>query len=387
MMANPKRYALLASALAIGLGAPAWAEDPSQEPPGLTDSAHSIALPEERLREPELRAIFGEIDAALSSLRAETLRLDAVTKSLGAELASDRDSIVAHGTVLASLEDAISELRSDLSQLKQSLRQSQSRSDSRFTSMEQIDANAAADIMSIGDSLETMAATLAELSHDLQTVDELLNAQSQDVQRRFQDVSGAVEDVGLELEESYVSISTDIFKRSVIGATIIVVLLFVGILAARRINRAGEANAEEVKTSLGKLQEEQNKLDLKLSEYLTRQVLDRSSTSADQKFFLNVADEINRMRKRLARMPSDTKGLKPLDKALERLESGLQSEGYEIVPLLGEEYVEGLNVTPRFIPDDTMEPGRQMITNVITPQVNYQGKIIQVAEVEVSIGG
>lgn len=386
MMATTKKYLLLASALALGAGAPAGAEEHSRAPPVLPESTYSIAMPEERLREPELREILSQINEAITSVRTETQRQGSVIESLQSEVASDRESIASYGTGLASLEEAILGLRRDLSQVQQSLRQYQSRSDDRFTSLEEIDEIAATDILRVDQNLEALTGTLTGMARDLELVDESLNAQSQDVQRRFQDVSGEVEDIGLELEESYVSISTDIFKRSVIGATIIALLLLIGILAARRINRAGKTTTEEVKTSIGQLQEEQNKLDLKLSEFLTRQVLDGNNSAADQSFFLNVADEINRMRKRLVRMPSDIKGLKPLDKALERLESGLQAEGYEIVSLVGEEYVEGLNVTPRFIPDDTMDPGTQTITNIITPQVNYRGKIIQVAEVEVSIG-
>ena len=251
----------------------------------------------------------------------------------------------------------------------------------------EIDADTAEELRTIDRRIAALSEGLAAIGEDLREVDQSLKAQSVDVQQRFQNVSGAVENIGSALEESYVSISSDIFLRSVIGVAIISALLLLGIFSARYINRTGRTSAEEVKTSLGRLHEEQNKLDLKLSEFLTKQMSAGSDAGTDQKFFLNVADEINRMRKRLARMPGDTKGLKPLEKTLERLESGLKGEGYEIVHLLGEEYVEGLNVTPRFVPDDTLAPGTQVITSITKPQVNYQGKLVQVAEVEVSIGG
>ncbi len=46
-----------------------------------------------------------------------------------------------------------------------------------------------------------------------------------------------------------------------------------------------------------------------------------------------------------------------------------------------------MTVNPRFIPDESLASGDQNITNIIMPQVNYKGKLIQVADIEVSIGG
>jgi hypothetical protein len=39
-----------------------------------------------------------------------------------------------------------------------------------------------------------------------------------------------------------------------------------------------------------------------------------------------------------------------------------------------------------FKPDDAMAPGEQRITRIIKPQVNFNGQMIQAAEIEVSVG-
>ncbi len=101
---------------------------------------------------------------------------------------------------------------------------------------------------------------------------------------------------------------------------------------------------------------------------------------------LKLADEIHRMRKRLASLPEDTKGLIPLQKSLERLESELEEQGYEIVDHTGMTYTENLSVKARFVPSDDLGLDQKIISKVVVPQVNYKGVMIRMADIEVSIG-
>lgn len=110
------------------------------------------------------------------------------------------------------------------------------------------------------------------------------------------------------------------------------------------------------------------------------------AAAPDHHLPLKLADEIHRMRKRLATLPEETKGLTPLKKSLERLENELLEQGYEIVDHLGMAYTENLSVKARFIPSDDLEPDQRVISKVVSPQVNYQGVLIRMADIEVSIG-
>lgn len=101
---------------------------------------------------------------------------------------------------------------------------------------------------------------------------------------------------------------------------------------------------------------------------------------------LKLADEIHRMHKRLILLPEETKGLKPLQKSLERLTAELADQGYEVVDHTGMEYTENLSVSARFVPSDEMGPGQRIISKVVVPQVNYKGVMIRMADIEVSIG-
>lgn len=109
-------------------------------------------------------------------------------------------------------------------------------------------------------------------------------------------------------------------------------------------------------------------------------------TEPDHHLPLKLADEIHRMRKRLASLPDDTKGLTPLQKSLERLEAELSDQGYEIIDHTGMAYTENLSVKARFVPSDDLGPDQKMISKVVVPQVNYKGVMIRMADIEVSIG-
>ena len=112
----------------------------------------------------------------------------------------------------------------------------------------------------------------------------------------------------------------------------------------------------------------------------------QQQSKPDHSLPLKLADEIHRMRKRLAALPDDTKGLKPLSKSLERLEDQLQEQGYEIIDYTGMKYTENMSVKARFIPSDDLDEGQSIINKVVTPQVNFKGVLIRMADVEVNVG-
>lgn len=112
----------------------------------------------------------------------------------------------------------------------------------------------------------------------------------------------------------------------------------------------------------------------------------QQNNEPDHSLPLKLADEIHRMRKRILALPEDTKGLKPLSKSLERLEDELSEQGYEIIDHTGMEFSENLSIQSRFIPSDELEQGQSIISKVVTPQVNFKGVLIRMADVEVSVG-
>ena len=98
---------------------------------------------------------------------------------------------------------------------------------------------------------------------------------------------------------------------------------------------------------------------------------------------LAIAGEMNRMENNLCRM-QDVPGRKQVIKALQRIGTALQAEGYSIVPLMGKPFSEGMVVRANFIEDEDLPPGTSIISSVQVPQVNRYGKMIQAGRVTVT---
>lgn len=109
-----------------------------------------------------------------------------------------------------------------------------------------------------------------------------------------------------------------------------------------------------------------------------------ATSESEQKLILTLADRITFMEMTLFKMDSSVRGHKQLSKSIKQMKDNLLASGYELVEMLGKEYNEGLRVTANFVEDEELPQGKQIITGIIKPQINYQGKMIQSAQITVS---
>jgi type II secretory pathway pseudopilin PulG len=115
--------------------------------------------------------------------------------------------------------------------------------------------------------------------------------------------------------------------------------------------------------------------------------LSRTESEPDHSMALKVASEINLMERNLNLMNTETKGLKQLVRSIKKLKDNLAANGYEIPIMAGKQFHEGMKViVVNSIPDENLEKGTEVITKILVPQVNYNGKMIQTAQIEVSVG-
>lgn len=165
-------------------------------------------------------------------------------------------------------------------------------------------------------------------------------------------------------------------------------------LLAKRI-KSGNTSIDEVRKAQDalqiaqkKMQEESIKLDDKLLELFDRQIANapknEGNGKSDHSLALKVADEIVRIELNMSRMDSSIKGYKQLAKAVERIKDNFKANGYEIVDMLGKPYNEGMKVIANFVVDENLEEGKQIITGITKPQINYNGQMIQAAQITVS---
>ena len=112
-----------------------------------------------------------------------------------------------------------------------------------------------------------------------------------------------------------------------------------------------------------------------------------ANAEPDHSLALKVASEINLIERNINLMDKGTKGLKQLERSVGKLKDNLSANGYEMPELLGKQYHQGMKViVTSSIPDENLEKGSEIITKVLIPQVNFNDKMIQTAQIEVSVG-
>ena len=179
---------------------------------------------------------------------------------------------------------------------------------------------------------------------------------------------------------------------------IVLLIAIIGVVVAflKRF-KAGTTSIDDVRkaqellqATQTKMQEESVKLDNQLLAIVQKQ-LDASTSSAgktigepDHSLVVKLADEIARIETNLLKMDPSVKGYKQLVQAKDRMINNVRANGYEIISLLGQEYNDGMQFQTRFVPDESLPEGKRIITGMIKMQVNYNGKMIQPAQIVVS---
>ena len=107
----------------------------------------------------------------------------------------------------------------------------------------------------------------------------------------------------------------------------------------------------------------------------------------DHSLALKLASEINLIERNIKLMDVKTKGLKQLQASVGKLKDNLSANGYEMPELLGKQFHQGMKViVTSSIPDENLKKDSEIISKVLIPQVNYNDKMIQTAQIEVSVG-
>lgn len=232
-------------------------------------------------------------------------------------------------------------------------------------------------------------------------VDSLLLEQKQQTENLnvLADKVGAnISETNKNLEASTSSLSASINNRTrmaVCGILIAIVLLGIVYFILRKKILSGTSSINKIKVAQESLEnaqkamlEESVKLDNKLVEFLDKQVASQpqnnNNDQPDHSLALKVATEVARIENNLSKMDPSVKGYKQLSSAVKKIRNNFLAYGYEIVEMIGKPYSEGIKASVSFETDESLADGEQRITRIIVPQVNYNGKMIQAAQITVS---
>jgi hypothetical protein len=237
-------------------------------------------------------------------------------------------------------------------------------------------------ISSVDDSVAILKQSLALTNNSLQAMENRLELQIQQLSKQ--------ENTDFSIIHKRISNITILYWiLSIIAIALIPAILFVWLRS--RLTLVKTELSDQIKASSEAIREEIIKLDNQVFWSLDFQkglnkTEHNESEEIDHSLALKVADEILRIHKNISNIDPETKGLKQIEFAIDRIEDDFKERGYEMVDLLNKPYDPGMKLTAKFRKDGTMKHGEQIITRIIKPQINYHDRTIQEAEVEVSIG-
>ena len=191
------------------------------------------------------------------------------------------------------------------------------------------------------------------------------------------------------------SLNQTIAKKSQTGMWFFIVLaLVVGVIAfifgrvlAKRGNEVALLSAKADKLNeeiVNRLSSEMSEMQAVSKQIGSIPVTTGGRTDTEQKLITALADRITFMEMTLYKMDSSVRGHRQLSKSIKQMKDNLLANGYELVDMLGKDYHDGMKVTANFIEDENLPESKQIITGIIKPQINYQGKMIQSAQITVS---
>ena len=254
------------------------------------------------------------------------------------------------------------------------------------------------DMAGANDALKKRVSSLENLMKSLQGESESIATRVSGTETGLAQTETAIRDTKTGLESqiqqtnSAVSDQNMSVKKKTVGGLIIAfIVLALSALLTFLLNRKGNAKIDALQGKAEKLNEEivnrmSSEVDeiQKISASIGTLSAAGASSQNEQDLIKALADRITFMEMTLYRMDPSVRGYKQLTKSISQMKNNLLANGYEIVDMLGKPYHEGMKVTANFVEDENIEQGQQIITGIIKPQINYQGQMIQAAQITVS---
>jgi len=270
--------------------------------------------------------------------------------------------------------------------------------DSLITSIQNLLESLSKDNVNQNAEISSLNSTLENQNQKFDSLFSITEANAIALSKKAVELTSQIEEVSSTSNNRISSLDTEISNSTTywIIAFLLTIILSVGVfvLLRKRISSNKSDLDNQILDTKKSLEQEGINLDNKLVEVLERQLKlmdqkesDSSETGEeDHSLALKVADEISRIQMNLNHMDPNTKGIKRLDRAVQSIIDNFNAKGYEIPKLLNKPFDSGMNMVATMEPDEELEEGEEYIKRVIKPQVNYNGKMIQAAEVVVAFG-
>lgn len=255
------------------------------------------------------------------------------------------------------------------------------------TGLKNVDAKLSrqsATISALSEKMKTLESGVNDLSRKISGTKEEFAATTTTLEEQIKDTkdSALTETKGVQK-----SLGTVVLWGIICGFVILAIALILHFLTRKKLQQ-GLSSLDDIHKAQEAIQSESVKLDSKVVDLLDAQMkaqkLQPEAATPDHSLALKVADEIVRIETNLSRMDSSVKGYKQLSASVRRIKDNFAANGYEFIDMLGKPYNEGIKAVVTFVTDEELKDGEQIITGIIKPQINYNGVMIQAAQITVS---
>lgn len=243
-----------------------------------------------------------------------------------------------------------------------------------------------------------------KLSKNILKTDSLnkqLISNSKAIMKTNSELGNKIQETGKTNEAKISAVDQSLSKTSLLGIIgVLLLLLITGIiywLLSKRqqtdkidmIDQLGKTKTSIEESLIGEFAKQTTLMDgeLQLLALQRNNGTQQPVKEIDHSLALKLASEINLIERNIKLMDAKTKGLKQLIASVGKLKDNLNANGYEMVELLGKQFNPGMKViVTSSIPDENLEKGVEIISKIIIPQVNFDGVMIQTAQLELSVG-
>lgn len=205
---------------------------------------------------------------------------------------------------------------------------------------------------------------------------------------------------GKDNETKITTVSETVSSRTLLGIIAVLAALLLSILMyyfiRKQVSKDKSAVEDQIVKTRKSIEEEQVQVNTKLAELYNGQMellkAERQNkpaavnTEVDHSLALKVADEVIKMQMYLSKMDTTVKGYKSLVIAVNNVLDNIKANGYNIIDHLNKPFNDGMNMDATLELDSSLEPGTQIIKRVIKPEVHFNNKLIQRAQVIVATG-
>lgn len=202
-------------------------------------------------------------------------------------------------------------------------------------------------------------------------------------------IQSSVSSVDHKTDDAIENIKNNSYIGVLLVISLILIIVIIFILLNKKILKG--------QSSINDLQLQSEKINIEIVDKLSKdaetftEILNTinskqnlSIKDEDHSLVLSLSDRIGFMQTTLYRMDPKVRGHKQLSKTINQMKESLLAKGYEIVDMLGKPYNDGMKVIASFTEDETLPEGTQIISGITKPQVNFNGVMIQSAQIQVN---